>query len=278
MNINDKSVALVTGASSGIGREIVKQLLDDGLVVYAAARSIEKMNDLQETGAIPLRMDVTRNEDVAAAIATIGLQHGGVDILVNNAGFGCYGAVEDTSIEDARYQFEVNLFGMARLTMVVLPYMREKRAGRIVNISSMGGKIYTPLGAWYHATKYAVEGLSDCLRLEVAPFGIQVVIVEPGIIETHFADVMLGPMMARSGNSAYSEMARSVESSSKRAYAPGAGSPPSLVAKTVSEAIHAKRPKTRYTVGKLARPLIFVRKWFGDRLYDKLILGALNKS
>ena len=278
MNINDKSVALVTGASSGIGREIVKQLLDDGLVVYAAARSIEKMNDLQETGAIPLRMDVTRNEDVAAAIATIGLQHGGVDILVNNAGFGCYGAVEDTSIEDARYQFEVNLFGMARLTMVVLPYMREKRAGRIVNISSMGGKIYTPLGAWYHATKYAVEGLSDCLRLEVAPFGIQVVIVEPGIIETHFADVMLGPMMARSGNSAYAEMARSVESSSKRAYAPGAGSPPALVAKTVSKAIHAKRPKTRYAVGKLARPLIFVRKWFGDRLYDKLILGALNKS
>jgi NAD(P)-dependent dehydrogenase (short-subunit alcohol dehydrogenase family) len=278
MNINGNTVALVTGASSGIGREIVKQLLDDGLVVYAAARDFEKMSDLQKQGAFTLRMDVTRNEDVAAAIATIMRQHGGVDILVNNAGFGCYGALEDTSIEDARYQFEVNLFGMARLTMVVLPYMRQKRAGRIVNISSMGGKIYTPLGAWYHATKHAVEGLSDCLRLEVAPFGIQVIIIEPGIIETHFADVMLGPMMARSGNSAYAEMAKRIESSSKRAYAPGAGSPPALIAKTVSAAIHAKRPKTRYVAGKLARPLIFVRKWFGDRAFDKLILGALGKS
>jgi short-subunit dehydrogenase len=271
----DNRIAFVTGASSGIGKEIAKQLLADGFVVYGAARRVEKMADLQELGVIALSMDITKEEDVANTVATIQKQHGGVDVLVNNAGFGSYGAMEDTTIEDAKYQFEVNLFGLARLTKAVLPYMREKKSGSIVNITSMGGKIYTPLGSWYHATKYALEGWSDCLRLELAPFGIHVIIVEPGIIQTEFGSTVLGPMMERSGQSAYSAMAKVVESATKKSYEKSGGSPPSVVAKTVSRALKSRKPKTRYVVGKLAKPLIFIRKWFGDRIFDKAVMSQM---
>ncbi|MDN5864854.1 MAG: oxidoreductase [Gammaproteobacteria bacterium] len=270
--MKDTSVALVTGASSGIGEAIARQLLADGFVVYAAARRLDRMAELKGHGVIPVRMDVTRDEDVAGVVDVIRQEHGGVDVLVNNAGFGSYGAMEDTSLEDAKYQFDVNLFGVARVTRAVLPYMREVRSGCIVNISSMGGKVYTPLGSWYHASKHALEGWSDCLRLELAPFGIQVVIIEPGIIETEFGASLLGPMMERSGNSAYSEMAKVVASATEKFYGQGNGSPPAVVAKAVSRAVNARRPKTRYVMGKLAGPLIFIRKWCGDRMYDKAVM------
>ncbi len=221
-------------------------------------------------------MDVTKEEDVAKAIETIKQQHGGVDVLVNNAGFGMYGAMEDTTIDDARYQFEVNLFGLARVTQAVLPYMRQKRAGKIINISSMGGKIYTPLGSWYHATKHALEGWSDCLRLELAPFGIDVIIIEPGIITTEFGSVVAGPMMERSGSSAYANMAKAVASVTENSYEQGGGSPPSVIAKTISKALKAKKPKTRYAVGKFAKPLMFMRKWFGDRIFDRVVMSTVR--
>jgi len=273
-----QKVALVTGASSGIGKATSKQLLQDGLVLYVAARRIEKMEDLANLGAIPLKMDITKEEDVVAAVEQIKQGHGGVDILVNNAGFGMYGAMEDTTIDDARYQFEVNLFGLARLTQLVLPYMRQQRAGKIVNISSMGGKIYTPLGSWYHATKHALEGWSDCLRLELAPFGIDVIIIEPGIITTEFGNVLAGPMLERSGSSAYADMAKAVASATENSSEPGGGSPPSVVAKTISKALKAGKPKTRYAIGKFARPLIFVRKWFGDRIFDWAVMRTVRQS
>ena len=271
-----KLVALVTGASSGMGKEIARQLLADGYVVYTAARRVEKMADLEKQGAIPIKMDITNEDDVVNLVEKIKQQHAGVDILVNNAGFGSYGAMEDTTIEDAKYQFDVNLFGLARLTQALLPYMREKKAGRIVNITSMGGKIYTALGSWYHATKHALEGWSDCLRLELAPFGIDVIIIEPGIIETEFGTTMLGPMLERSGNSAYGSMASAVAEATKKSYEKGSGSAPSVVAKTVSKALKARKPKTRYAVGKLAKPLIFLRKWFGDRIFDKVIKSTMK--
>jgi short-subunit dehydrogenase len=192
MFTQDKKTALVTGASSGMGKAIARRLIQDGYQVYAAARSVEKMNDLAQLGARPLRMDISRDEDILAAVDTIVSQTGGVDVLVNNAGFGLYGPVEEIGIDEARYQFEVNVFGAARLTQLLLPAMRARRSGYIINITSIGGKIYTPLGAWYHATKHALEGWSDCLRLEVAEFGIKVVIVEPGLIETGFGDVVSG--------------------------------------------------------------------------------------
>ena len=191
---------LITGASSGIGRETARKLLDEGYTVYAAARRLDRMRDLEGLGATALKMDVTKEADIVAGVERVKEEQGGTDILINNAGFGLYGAMEDTPLDEARYQFEVNLFGAARLTQLVLPYMREQRAGKIVNISSIGGKIYTPLGSCVtHATKHALEGWSDCLRFELKDFGIDVIVIEPGFIRTEFGSVSLGPMLERSG-------------------------------------------------------------------------------
>jgi NAD(P)-dependent dehydrogenase (short-subunit alcohol dehydrogenase family) len=219
-------------------------------------------------------MDVTREQDVAGVVERITAERGGIDVLINNAGFGMYGAMEDTTIDDARYQFEVNLFGLAHLTQLALPHMRGQRAGKIVNISSMGGKIYTPLGSWYHATKHALEGWSDCLRLELAPFGIDVVVIEPGAIQTEFGDVMSGPMLERSGSTAYADLARKMAEATRKSYEAGNASPPSVVAETIARALRARRPRTRYAVGKFAKPMITLRKWFGDRVFDRVVMMA----
>lgn len=271
------STILVTGASSGLGKETAKRLLRDGHMVYVAARRIEQMQDLQALGAIALKMDITQEDEIAAAVRTIVAGHGGVDVLINNAGFAMYGSVEETSIAEARHQFEVNLFGMAHLTQLLLPAMRKKGAGRIVNLSSMGGKIYTPLGAWYHATKHAIEGWSDCLRIELAPFGIDVVIIEPGIIATEFGNVLLEPMLKRSGQGPYKALAQGMAKGTRDSYGkPGAASPPSVVVDAIVKAIAASRPRTRYVVGKLARPMLLLRKFFGDRVFDKAILSQVG--
>lgn len=268
-------VALVTGASSGMGKVIAQRLLHDGLTVIVAARSVDKMADLEGQGAHCLHLDIANADSVEHVVQEIIHTYNGVDILVNNAGFGCYGAVEDTSIEDARYQFEVNLFGLAHLTQLLLPKMREQGAGKVINITSMGGKIYTPLGAWYHASKHALEGWSDCLRLEVAQFGIDVVIIEPGLIQTEFGDVLTAPMLKRSGAGAYAQLAQTIAQSIQNSYA-GNGSPASVVADTVSRAVKAHRPKTRYAVGKFAKLLIFVRQSLGDRWFDQVIMRAMR--
>ena len=269
------STVLVTGASSGIGKETVKHLFGAGDTVYAAARRVEKMRDLEELGATTLAMDVTVEEDVAAAVARIEREAGGVDVLVNNAGFGLYGAVEDTDIDDARYQFEVNLFGLARLTQLVLPHMREQRSGTIVNLSSMGGRIYMPMGSWYHATKHALEGWSDCLRLELQAFGIDVVVIEPGTIATEFGDVMTGPLLERSGEGPYADLAHRMAEATQSTYASDKATPPSVVAEVIVRAVHARRPRTRYPAGRYARLLIRVRKWLGDRIFDRILLASV---
>lgn len=267
-----KKVALVTGASSGIGKATAKQLLSDGLIVYVAARRIEKMKDLEALGAIAVKMDVTEESEMVNCVKMIQDQHGGVDILVNNAGYAIYGAMEDTSMEDARRQFEVNIFGLARMTQLVLPYMREKGSGTIINISSMGGKIYTPMGSWYHATKHALEGWSDCLRLELAPFGIDVVIIEPGAIKTEFGEVMTQPMLDRSGEGPYSAMAHKMAKATEDTYEKGGASSPEVIAKVISKAVKTNKPKTRYVAGKMAKPVIFLRKYLSDRMFDWMIL------
>jgi len=266
--MSNKQVVLVTGASSGMGKETAKTLIQEGYTVYTAARRVEKMQDLKKLGGVPIKMDVTKEDDVVAAVEQIKANHGGVDILINNAGFGLYGAVEDVYLDAARYQFEVNMFGMARLTQLVLPYMRQKRGGKIVNISSMGGKIYTTLGAWYHATKHAVEGWSDCLRLELKQFNIDVIVIEPGGIQTDFLNVTMSQIEKHTPqDSAYRPMVdRMAEMSANMST--DAGSPPSVIANTISRAIKARRPRTRYAVGYGARPLIFLRKWGGDRVFD----------
>lgn len=264
------STILVTGASSGIGKAAALHLIRQGHTVYVAARRVEAMADLAAKGAIPLRMDITSEADVSSVVARITRDHGAVDVLVNNAGYAIYGAVEDTSMEDARAQFDVNVFGLARLTQLLIPAMRARGRGTIINVSSMGGKIYTPLGAWYHATKHALEGWSDALRLELKPFGIHVVVIEPGLIATEFGDVMTQPMLARSGAGPYGKLAHAIAKST----APM--STPTVVANAIDQAVRARRPKTRYVAGNLARPLMFVRKYLGDRVYDRLIMSQFR--
>ncbi len=271
-----KQTALVTGASSGMGKVIARQLIKDGYTVIAAARRVEAMRDLEALGAHPMALDMSQDDSITATVARIEAQFGGVDVLVNNAGFGLFGALEDVPMAEARYQFEVNLFGLGRLTQLVVPHMRRQTSGRIVNISSMGGKIYTPLGAWYHATKHAVEGLSDCLRLELAPFGIDVIVIEPGIILTDFGAVVDGPLQKFSGQGAYADLAGKVAKATANAYGKGKGSAPQVVADTVSRALKSRRPRTRYAVGRFARLLIGLRAWAGDRAFDRAILGALR--
>lgn len=256
-----------------MGKAIAKRLIKDGFHVYVAARNIERMNDLADLGARPIRLDVSRENEIEAAVDTILSEVGGVDVLVNNAGFGLYGPVEEIALDEARYQFEVNLFGAARLTQLLLPSMRTKRSGTIVNITSMGGKIYSVLGAWYHATKHALEGWSDCLRLEVAQFGIRVVIVEPGVIETGFGDGASNNLLGRSAGGPYAKLAQAVANSIANTYGRGAGSSPTLIANVVSRAVKARRPKTRYAAGRYAAMLLGMRKWLSDRAFDSIILS-----
>jgi len=271
-----KKIAVVTGASSGMGKAIAQRLIKDGYRVYVAARSIEKMSDLVHQGVIAIRMDISKAADIEAAAQTILSEAGRVDVLVNNAGYGLYGAMEDIRLDDARYQFEVNVFGPARLTQLLLPSMREMRAGTIINVTSMGGKIYTLLGSWYHATKHALEGWSDCLRLELEPFGIRVVVIEPGLIETGFGDVVVDGLLNRSGNGAYAEVTQRVAKVTRASYAQGAGTRPEVIARVISKAIKARKPRTRYAAGKYAALMIGVRKWLGDRAFDRLILSQMK--
>lgn len=266
---NTARTVLLTGASAGIGKATAEKLLGEGYHVYAAARRVEQMRDLEAQGAVALSLDVTRESDLVSAVERITAERGGVDVLVNNAGFGLFGPVEDISLDQARYQFEVNLFGLARLTQLVLPYMRGRRAGRIVNVSSIAGKMYSPLGAWYHATKHALEGWSDCLRWEVKPFGVDVVIIEPGLIRTEFGGIAFGPMAGRSGDSAYAGVIGRM--SGRMGRSATRGSPPTAIANTISKALRSRRPKTRYAAGQYARLALLTRSLFSDRMFDWLV-------
>jgi len=272
-----KKIILITGASSGMGKETALQLIKEGHIVYGAARRAGNMKELAEMGGHVLKMDVTDHGSIEKGVARIIEEQGTIDVLVNNAGYAVYGAVEDVSMEDARRQFEVNIFGLARLTQLVLPHMRKQGSGRIINISSVGGKIYTPLGAWYHATKHALEGWSDALRLETKGFGIDVVIVAPGLIATEFGEVMHQPLLERSEHSAYKGLVESLAKATEKNYAgPNAASPSSVIAGEISKAIHARKPKTRYVAGKMAKPIISMRRLLSDRAFDKVIMSQLK--
>jgi len=275
MKINQKT-ALVTGASSGIGKATVELLLENGYRVYGAARRVDKMADLKDMGADVLAMDLTEDSSIVDGVNQIIQEHGGVDILVNNAGYGSYGAIEDVDMAEAMRQFEVNVFGLARLTQLVLPKMRANRYGKIVNITSMGGKIYTPLGGWYHATKFAVEGLSDCLRFETKQFGIDVIVVEPGVIKTEWGEVALDGLQKTSGNTAYSDLAQKVRKLFQDSYNDPKASEPKVIADVIIEAITAKRPKPRYVAGHMAKTFLFMRKILSDRMFDRLLSYLLK--
>jgi NAD(P)-dependent dehydrogenase (short-subunit alcohol dehydrogenase family) len=269
-------VALVTGASSGIGEATAQRLHGLGFHVYGLARRAGRMAGLDKLGIHTLAADVTDEQATAAAIEQIMTEQGRIDVLVNNAGYGSYGALEDVPLSEARYQFEVNVFGLARLIQLVLPHMRRQGSGRIINISSIGGKIYEPLGDWYHAAKFAVEGLSDSLRVELRPFGIDVIIIEPGAIRTEWGAISAQKLRQASAGTAYQKqaatMAAVLESFSALA------SPPTVIADTIARATTASRPRTRYVAGRGARTIITARQLLPDRVFDVLITSGYEMA
>lgn len=264
----NSKVALVTGASSGIGEATAIKLQSLGYTVYAAARRVERMQPLAAAGMHILPLDVTDDASLQQAVTTIMTQSGRIDVLVNNAGYGSYGAVEDVPTDEARAQFEVNVFGAVRLTQLLLPHMRAQRSGTIINITSMGGKMHTPLGAWYHGTKFALEAISDCLRMEVQPFGIDVVVIEPGGIKTEWPDIAAEKLLAVSGNGAYAPQAHAMANSMIGDASKKRQSPPEVIADTIARALSVRRPKTRYVVGFAAKPMLFLRRLLSDRAFD----------
>jgi NAD(P)-dependent dehydrogenase (short-subunit alcohol dehydrogenase family) len=266
-----EKVAIVTGGSSGIGEATARRLADEGFVVYAGARRVDRMAGLAARGIHAVALDVTAEDSMQDLVDRVLTEHGRIDVLVNNAGYGAYGAFEEIPLADARRQFDVNLFGLARLTQLVLPAMRAQRSGTIVNISSMGGKITTPLGSWYHASKFAVEGLSDSLRVELAGFGIRVVVVEPGAIATEWGGIARDSALAASADGPYRLLVENATATLADADRPENASPPSVVADAIAAAVTARRPRTRYVVGKHARSAILGRRLLGDRGFDRVI-------
>jgi NAD(P)-dependent dehydrogenase (short-subunit alcohol dehydrogenase family) len=271
MTDGTKKVALVTGASAGIGESIAVHLVEAGWTVYAVARRVDRMAGLASRGVTTFAMDVTDDGSMVAGVRRVIDEQGRIDALVNNAGYGSYGPVETVPLEEARRQFEVNVFGPARLTQLVIPQLRRQRSGTIVNISSIGGRIYEPLGAWYHATKFAVEGFSDSLRLELAPFGIDVVLIQPGPIVSEWDGIARESMLAWSRGTDYEKAAMRMAAAYERTYDPRRISSPDAVAEKVLVALEAANPAARYPAGRGARTILAARRLLPDRLMDVVL-------
>jgi NAD(P)-dependent dehydrogenase (short-subunit alcohol dehydrogenase family) len=262
---------LITGCSSGIGHATAELLAREGWTVYATARKPETLSDLEAAGCKPLAVDVTDEDSMSAAVETIQSAEGAVGVLINNAGYSQSGAVESVPIDQVRRQFETNVFGLVRMCQLVLPGMREQRWGRIVNLSSMGGRLTFPGGGFYRATKYAVEAISDALRFEVRGFGVEVIIVEPGLIVTNFGNTASASVQTEGP---YSSFNRDVARATEQVYEgplSKLGGGPEVVAKTIAGALKADRPKTRYPVTASARIMMGQRRLMPDRVWDLLM-------
>ena len=265
---------LITGCSTGIGRATALRLAGSDWKVYATARRPETIADLEQAGARTLALDVTDEASMSAAVAAVEAAEGAVGVLINNAGYSQGGAVETVPIDSARRQFETNVFGLVRLTQLVLPKMREQRWGKVVNLSSMGGRLTFPGGGWYHATKHAVEALSDALRFEVKGFGIDVIVIEPGLITTEFGEAAASAMADVSSSvdeGPYAAFNAAVGAITKGAYEGPMrrlGGGPDTVAKAIARAITARRPSPRVTITPSAKMMLGTRKLLSDRAWD----------
>lgn len=270
-------VAFVTGASTGIGYEAAWKLAARGFTVYAGARRVGKMESLRPHGVTVLELDVTSDESMTAAVEEVIAGHGRVDVLVNNAGYGSYGSLEEVELAEGRRQFDVNLFGLARMTQLVLPGMRAAGRGRIINVSSIGGQMYEPLGAWYHATKFAVEGLSDSLRVELKPHGIDVSIIEPSGTASEWGAISGDSLLATSGRGPYMDQAKVVAAALASTVGSSMSTPPGVIADAIVHAATAPKPKTRYPVGKGARAILLLRRLLPDRAFDVVIWNIYKR-
>ena len=267
---------LITGCSSGIGKATASFLAQRGYKVWATARKRESLAELEAVGCKTLSLDVLSDKSMEAAVRTVEAEDGAVGVLVNNAGYSQSGAIEAVPMERVRAQFETNVFGLVRLTQLALPKMRAQRWGRIVNLSSMGGKLVFPGGGYYHATKYAVEAISDALRFEVRGFGIGVVLIEPGLIKSGFSEAALSQMEPSSAAAdPYAAFHEAVARATKESYEKGPlarfTGVPEDVAKVIQKAIEADRPKARYTVSGSAKILLTQRKLLSDKTWDRFL-------
>ena len=273
MQNTQEPVAIVTGASSGIGKSVARKLLEKGYRVHAAARRTDAMDDLTTLGARVHYLDLTKPELIEAFVAAVLAEGDRIDVLVNNAGYGSYGAVEEMPMADARAQMDVNVFGLAHVIQLVLPSMRRRRTGRILNVSSIGGKIWSPLGAWYHASKFAVEGFSDCLRNELRPFGIDVVVIEPAGTVTEWTAVALDNARKVSGSGPYAPI---LEGAAEMFTDERGQQSADDCASVVVHAATVTRPKARYATSRAAHIILFLRWILSDTAFDGL-LGRICK-
>ncbi len=269
------TAVLVTGCSSGIGRATAVRLAQRGHPVYATARRLDSIADLEAGGCRLLALDVTDEASMVEAVRAVQEEHGAVGALVNNAGYSQSGAVESVPMDEVRRQFETNVFGLVRMCQLVLPAMRAQRSGRIVNVSSMGANFTFPGGGYYHATKYAVEAISDALRFEVRGFGIRVSIIQPGLIRTNFGEVAATAVGQAEAEGPYGGFNAAVAKGTQDVYTKGAarhlGGPPEAVAKAIERAITSKSPKIRYRVTPSARVLIGQRALMTDGMWDRFV-------
>ena len=268
---------LITGCSSGIGRATALRLVHSGWRVYATARRPEAIAELQDAGCRTLALDVTSEPSMSTAVEEVERAEGAVGVLINNAGYSQSGAIETVSIDAARRQFETNVFGLVRLTQLVLPKMRAQRWGKIVNVGSMGGRVTFPGGGYYHATKHALEAISDALRFELRGFGIDVILLEPGLITTDFGEVAAASMSENSSNATpdgddpYAQFNATVGAVTKGAYdgpLRRLGGGPERVAKAIEKALTRRRPPARITITPSAKLTIATRRVLSDRTWD----------
>ena len=266
-----QKVILLTGASSGIGYETAVLLARKGHRVYGAARRVERMEPLRAFGIVPLRLDVTDEASMAACVAAVMEAEGRIDVLVNNAGYGSFGAIENVPLDEARRQLEVNVFGLARLTQLVLPHMRAQGSGTVINVSSIAGKIVLYFGGWYHVSKFAVEALSDALRMEVKPFGIRVALIEPGGIKTDWGIIAADHLAETSAGTPYEAEALNEALTMRKAYSMRLLSKPTVIARAICRAASSRRPKVRYRTGFGAHTAVFFHALLPARWWDALM-------
>ncbi len=263
--------ALVTGASAGIGEATALRLASLGITTYAAARRVEKMEHLKTRGIRVLKLDVTDEESIKECVGKIAGETGGVDILVNNAGYGSYGSIEEVPLAEARRQVEVNLFGLAALTQLVIPHMREQRWGKILNVTSIGGKVAGPYGGWYHTTKFAVEGLTASLRQELAPFDVDAILIRPGAIKTEWSGIAADSLLDVSGAGPYAAAVRKLHGLFTGEQLEKMAADPSVIADVIEKAITVRRPESAYVAPFAGRMMLFLAKLAGnDRRRDAL--------
>lgn len=269
--MKNKKVILLTGASSGIGYDTAVALAQQGHKVYTAARRVERMEPLRQYGIVPLKMDVTDEASMQEGVKTLLDAEGRIDVLINNAGYGYFGAVENVPMDDARNQLEVNVFGLARLCQLVLPTMRAQHSGRIINTASVAGRAVFYYGGWYHVSKYAVESLSDAMRMELKPFGIDVVIIEPGAIKTNWGIIAADHLIESSKGTAYEQTGTMMANNLRNMYLSNTISDPAVVRKAIVRAVNARRPCTRYRIGRMANAIVFFHWLLPTRWWDAFL-------